>query len=424
MSVESVQKKVIRAAQHVRHCPRCYREIQAGAAIEVIGEDAATGRKRWAHVGCKPQAAPGRPEPQDDTPDEAPAAPSPGPVLAPADAQKVARLVGEAIQDASVRIRKEVGQEQTASLARGLEGLELAIARRLEAIEQQRPTPKYLVIQAPDQTITPPQSELFHPKFDRILRLACAGKNIFLPGPSGLGKTHIAAQVARFIPNPDGTTGRRFGLISCTIGMPDSELLGRSIPNVQTGGNVFHASDFLTCYEEGGIFLLDEVDAGDANTLLRINAAIANGRLPVPSRTEKPYAEKHPLFVLIAAANTWGSGADRQYVGRNQLDEATLDRFRAYMIPMDYDPVLEQRLCPHQGIYDLLSGFRAKIRENRMERIVSTRLFAEAYDSIVRTRCQSLAELLESFFGGWTTEEQTLVLGKPFDFAHWSKQGK
>jgi cobaltochelatase CobS len=36
-------------------------------------------------------------------------------------------------------------------------------------------------------------------------------------------------------------------------------------------------------------------------------------------------------------ANTFGTGADRQYVGRNQLDESTLDRFRIGQIERDYD---------------------------------------------------------------------------------------
>jgi hypothetical protein len=44
---------------------------------------------------------------------------------------------------------------------------------------------------------------------------------------------------------------------------------------------------------------------------------------------------KPSYFVCIAAANTFGTGADRQYVGRNQLDESTLDRFRIGQIELD-----------------------------------------------------------------------------------------
>ncbi len=46
--------------------------------------------------------------------------------------------------------------------------------------------------------------------------------------------------------------------------------------------------------------------------------------------------DKQELFTRVHA---W---ADRQYVGRNQLDAASLDRF--YVIPMDYDNELESSL--------------------------------------------------------------------------------
>jgi cobaltochelatase CobS len=209
-------------------------------------------------------------------------------------------------------------------------------------------------------------------------------------------------------------------MISCYLGMPDSELLGRSIPNIQTGENVYHPSDFVRCYENGGVFLLDEVDAGDANILLRINAAIANGVLAVPARTGNPYARKHPLFVLLFAANTFGTGADRRYVGRNQLDEATLDRVRATTVPVGYAEEVEKRLCPNDKVYGLLTGFRQKVFDNSLERIVSTRLLAKAYKLVCQARACSMAELLASLFGGWTDEEMTLVLGEPFSPKKWA----
>jgi len=37
--------------------------------------------------------------------------------------------------------------------------------------------------------------------------------------------------------------------------------------------------------------------------------------------------ERHENFAFMAAGNTTGAGADMKFVGRNQLDGATLDRF-------------------------------------------------------------------------------------------------
>jgi cobaltochelatase CobS len=51
---------------------------------------------------------------------------------------------------------------------------------------------------------------------------------------------------------------------------------------------------------------------------------------------------KHPDFVCVAGANTFGLGANRMYVGRNQLDAATLDRF--CVITWDYNTSLESKI--------------------------------------------------------------------------------
>jgi hypothetical protein len=52
--------------------------------------------------------------------------------------------------------------------------------------------------------------------------------------------------------------------------------------------------------------------------------------------------QRHPDFRVVAGANTFGTGADRQYVGRNQLDAASLDRYA--VIDWGYDEALEASL--------------------------------------------------------------------------------
>ena len=127
-------------------------------------------------------------------------------------------------------------------------------------------------------------------------------------GPAGCGKSHLAEQIAKAL-------GLRFGSISCSAGMSEGQITGRLIPTGDGGRFEYQRSQFVEFYEEGGVFLLDEIDAADANVLLVINQALANGHLPVPNRTTNPQAKRHPDFVLIAAANTFGNGANRMYVG-------------------------------------------------------------------------------------------------------------
>ena len=83
------------------------------------------------------------------------------------------------------------------------------------------------------------------------------------------------------------------------------------------------STEFRKAYENGGLFLFDEIDASMPGAILAFNAALANNFMDFPDKK----VPRHKDFYCIAAANTFGSGADRQYVGRNQLDAASLDRF-------------------------------------------------------------------------------------------------
>ena len=70
-----------------------------------------------------------------------------------------------------------------------------------------------------------------------------------------------------------------------------------------------------------------------------LNSALANGSCAFADGMVK----RHEDFILIATANTFGNGANAQYVGRNQLDSATLDRF--VTIEWGYDEELEMAIA-------------------------------------------------------------------------------
>ena len=111
--------------------------------------------------------------------------------------------------------------------------------------------------------------------------------------------------------------------------------------------------------KNGGIFFLDEIDNSDPSALIVINSALANGYMAFPHET----IDRHKDFRIIAAANTWGKGADLQYVGRNALDGATLDRFDN--IFFDYDTKLERALKDYVTymptyVYDYGGGMKIK----------------------------------------------------------------
>ena len=243
--------------------------------------------------------------------------------------------------------------------------------------------------------------DLFHASFEAILQLAEARMNVFIYGPTGCGKSHICSQVAKAL-------GLPFYFISCTAGMSEGIMGGRLLPTGDAGKFEYTVSEFVKAYENGGVFLLDEIDAADPNVLLLINAALANGKMSVPNRTEKPYAIRHKDFICVAAANTVGTGADRLYSGRNKLDAATLDRFQIGKVFMDYSADVEVQLCPDDELRSNLLKYRKAINENRLERAMSTRFMRDAYK--MKTDFgwdQTQIDL--AFFSGWREDEVAKV---------------
>lgn len=232
--------------------------------------------------------------------------------------------------------------------------------------------------------------------FQKVLTLAANRMNIMLVGPTGSGKTHLAATIAKCLKLD-------FSFLSCSAGMSEGHLLGRMLPTGKGGSFEYHRSEFVRLYEEGGVMLLDEVDAGDNNVMLVINSAISNDVMSVPSRTKKPVAKRHKDFVLICAANTYGRGADRLYVGRNQLDEATLDRFRIGMVEVDYDQNVEASLCPNDELRTKLLTMRERIQTHGMKRFVSTRFMRDAHKMTLAGF--TWQDVFTACTKGWTRDE-------------------
>jgi len=377
---------VMRSRFTSARCPVCGAPIYRGEAIARLSTP--IGRARWAHVQCAvSRTAPAPSTPDAPAPAPAPSTPdAPAPALPDAPAPSTPDAPAPALPDPQLLARIDALEGQVGELT-------AAVAAAA--------APRVIEVRQPDGT-THEVTGTVHEVFDRVLALAIARKNIFLPGPAGCGKSHLAQQVAEAL-------GLRFGSISCSAGMSESQLLGRMVPMGAQGQFEFLTTQFLECYEDGGVFLFDEIDAADANVLLVVNSALANGHLSVPSRHAAPVAHRHADFVCIAAANTWGNGADRQYVGRNQLDESTLDRFRIGCVPMDYNRKLEKALCPMPELFDRMINYRRAIIANRLNRILSTRFMRDAFEMVSQWGWTQ-AQVDDQLFAGWREDEVAKVV--------------
>ena len=195
-------------------------------------------------------------------------------------------------------------------------------ARIKELIEEHSPKPKTIKVEHFDGSKI--EVGAHHKDFHILLLLASQRIPVFLAGPSGSGKTHTASQLAEALKLP-------FEAISVGPMTTKGDLLGYK--NVFPEGPSYFDTGLTRCFKNGGVFLIDEIDAGNAGVLTVLNMALSNGSMATP----EGMIDKHPDFICIAGANTYGTGADRQYVGRTQLDEATLKRFFVLEWPIDTD---------------------------------------------------------------------------------------
>ena len=168
-----------------------------------------------------------------------------------------------------------------------------------------------------------------HFRMDRILKSLARRKHTWLAGPAGSGKTTAASMAAKML-------GLKYSEVSLGPATSQWDLNGFKNANGE-----YVPGEMRDAYENGGVMMLDEIDNANPSVLVAINAALANGYGNFPDGRVK----KHEDFVCIAGANTFGRGADRMYVGRTQIDAATLDRFK--FLPFDYDEEAELDWAGH-----------------------------------------------------------------------------
>lgn len=197
---------------------------------------------------------------------------------------------------------------------------------------------------------------LTHKDFDKVLQMLSLGLHVYMVGQAGGGKSKAAEQAAEALDVP-------FYSISANPQTSKHDFFGYTDANGQ-----YVDTQFYNAVKHGGVFMVDEIDAANPAILTAINAAI-DGNKYVSFPHEQ--VEKHDDFVLIAGANTFGTGANRQYVGRNQLDAATLDRFA--FIEWTYDEALERKLAGNDEWTDTVQSLRAAAAELNMRVVISPR---------------------------------------------------
>ena len=139
----------------------------------------------------------------------------------------------------------------------------------------------------------------------------------YISGPTGNGKSTMVEQICAKHKKP---------LIRVNLNMmTDEEQLIGSKTLIEGNVQVVEGP-VLIAMRTGTTLLLDEIDAGSANTLLCLQP-ILEGK-PYYFKLKNEMIVPAQGFNIIATANTKGKGSDDgRYIGTNVLNEAFLERF-------------------------------------------------------------------------------------------------
>lgn len=206
------------------------------------------------------------------------------------------------------------------------------------------------------------KGEILHKKFDEILKFVSKDEPVFLTGEAGTGKNYLCKQIAKAL-------GLDFYFTNAVT--QEYKLTGFT-----DAMGKYQETQFYKAFKNGGLFMLDEIDASIPEVLVILNSAIANRYFDFPAPIG--YVEAHKDFRVICAGNTYGDGASYQYVGRNQLDGASLDRFACVQI--DYDEEIEKMLCNNDmELLYFIHRLREICKKRNIQIIISYRAISRIY---------------------------------------------
>lgn len=184
---------------------------------------------------------------------------------------------------------------------------------------------------------------LYHDRFNDVITAVIENSNPYLIGPSGCGKTFLVQQIASLL-----------GVEFIDIGYINEEY---DIIGFQTASGGYNYPAFYRAYKYGGIVFCDEFDNSNSRAAVKLNSFMSGGRNASYCFPNGERVMRHPNFRIIAAGNTAGSGADRNYSTREKIEESVQQRFTAMYV--SYDNRLEKQiLADYPQWFDFAVQFR------------------------------------------------------------------
>lgn len=203
---------------------------------------------------------------------------------------------------------------------------------------------------------------------------ACSDMPLYITGPAGSGKTSGAKQLAA-----------RLGLPVYEITAHESlaaiDLQGHMA--IRQGETVWEDGPLTLAMKNGGIFLINELDAASPSCTIALNSILDGSPLCLEATGE--IIRPHPAFHFIATGNTAGSGdATGTYAGTQIQSAALMDRLLVIEQGYPTRQVEEAILAPHmpdqsarKAMLDLAEGTRKAASDEDMTSAISTRALVQ-----------------------------------------------
>lgn len=215
-------------------------------------------------------------------------------------------------------------------------------------VKPQTPTPEMESQDAPD-------APCYHFLFSQIETMVSLRLNLWLTGPAGSGKSYTVQQIAeklnlRYFAPPIGR--------ETTI----SSLFGYFNANGE-----YVRTPLREAFENGGVLALEEIDFASSAVGTALNTLLASNLVGFPDGT----VTRHPDCVIVACANTYGTGSTQDYIGSTGMNAATLDRFVFVQYP--YDEQMEAKIAPVRDWTRLVQATRKRVNELQIRHVISPR---------------------------------------------------
>lgn len=220
---------------------------------------------------------------------------------------------------------------------------------------------------------TTPEQSRFIPETNGYIKRRILGKSdialiekiyeqrtpLLLVGETGSGKTHAIRHFCYEKKLP-------YMRVNFNGAMTPEDLIGQFVPDANSGNGSFKWVDgVLTNFvRNGGVFVVDEINSGNAEILFFLHPLLDDERKLVLVQKDGEVIHAHPNFWLVSTMNP-------DYEGTKPLNLALQDRFK--ILEFDYADNVEKILIKDAKLLKFADKLRALYRKGELSNPLSTR---------------------------------------------------